>query len=73
MSKRLDKLYKPCDQINKYDNEKYMENPLLKFHLNEIRERRHYTFLKQKAALVSCYYFSLLKFLDFKYFLIRRK
>lgn len=53
MSKRLDRLYKPCDKINKYDNEKYMENPLLKFHLNEIRERRHYTFLKQKAALVS--------------------
>lgn len=57
MSKRLDKLYKPCDKIDKYDNEKYMENPLLKFHLNEIRERRHYTFLKQKAALVSCLFF----------------
>lgn len=55
MSKRLDRLYKPCDKIDKYDNEKYMENPLLKFNLNKIRERRHYTFLKQKAALVSCF------------------
>ncbi|EAA13034.3 AGAP011441-PA [Anopheles gambiae str. PEST] len=50
MSKRLAKLHKPCDKLDKYDNEPYMQNPLLKLFLSEVKERRHYSFIRRKAA-----------------------
>ncbi|XP_058067045.1 dynein axonemal heavy chain 12 [Anopheles bellator] len=51
MSKRLAKLHKPCDKLDKYDNEPYMQNPLLKLFLSEVKERRHYSFIRRKAAV----------------------
>ena len=53
MSKRLEKLYKPCAQLDKYDNEPYMKNPLLKLKMSEIREGRRHSSLQNKAALVN--------------------
>lgn len=53
MSKRLAKLYRPCDKLDKYDNEPYMKNPLLHIRLSEIRQRRHYSYLQKKAVEVS--------------------
>ncbi|EDS37651.1 ciliary dynein heavy chain 11 [Culex quinquefasciatus] len=50
MSRRLAKLHKPCDRLDKYDNEPYMQNPLLNLFLSEVKERRHYTFIQRKAA-----------------------
>lgn len=41
------------DNITKYDNESYKKNPLLLFQICKIRERRHYSFLKRSAAIVS--------------------
>ncbi|XP_049547176.1 dynein axonemal heavy chain 12 [Anopheles darlingi] len=51
MSKRLAKLHKPCDKLDKYDDEPYMQNPLLKLFLSEVKERRHYSFIRRKAAV----------------------
>ena len=62
MSKRLAKLHKPCDRLDKYDNEPYLQNPLLNLFLSEIKERRHYTFLQKKATNVSKIYGLLYKF-----------
>ncbi|XP_055621192.1 dynein axonemal heavy chain 12 [Toxorhynchites rutilus septentrionalis] len=50
MSRRLAKLHKPCDKLDKYDNEPYMQNPLLNLFLSEVKERRHYSFIQRKAA-----------------------
>ncbi|EAT40340.1 AAEL007918-PA [Aedes aegypti] len=50
MSRRLAKLHKPCDRLDKYDNEPYMQNPLLNLFLSEVKERRHYSFIQRKAA-----------------------
>lgn len=49
-SKRLERMHRPCSDITKYDDEEYMKNPLLTFRISEVHERRHYTFLKQRAA-----------------------
>ncbi|XP_017080044.1 dynein heavy chain 12, axonemal [Drosophila eugracilis] len=49
-SKKLERMHRPPADITKYDNEPYMKNPLLKFRISEVHERRHYQFLKQKAA-----------------------
>lgn len=38
--------------LHKYDHEPYMRNQLLNFHILEVRERRHYSFLKKSAAMV---------------------
>lgn len=59
MSKRLAKLFKPCDRLDKYDDEPYTKNPLLHIRLSEIRQKRHYSYLQRKAAEVS---WSLLDF-----------
>lgn len=40
MSKYLKNLHKPCDKLDKYDNEPYMKNPLLKLKLDDIRSYR---------------------------------
>ncbi|KAG5675131.1 hypothetical protein PVAND_005060 [Polypedilum vanderplanki] len=40
MSKYLKNLHKPCDKIDKYDNEPYMKNPLLRLKLPEIKSFR---------------------------------
>lgn len=53
MSKRLAKLFKPCDKLDKYDDEPYTRNPLLHIRLSEIRQKRHYSYLQRKAAEVS--------------------
>lgn len=57
MSKRLAKLYRPCDKLDKYDNEPYMKNPLLHIRLSEIRQRRHYSYLQKKAVEVILVHF----------------
>lgn len=43
-------MHRPCSDITKYDDEDYMKNPLLTFRISEVHERRHYNFLKQRAA-----------------------
>lgn len=40
-------------KLDKYDNESYMKNPLLLFHIADVRERRHFTLLKDVARVVS--------------------
>lgn len=40
MSRYLKNLHKPCDKLDKYDNEAYMKNPLLKLKLDDIRSYR---------------------------------
>ena len=52
MSKLLKKLHKPCDKIDKYDNEPYMKNPLLKLKLADIRKYRRQNQLEQSAVKV---------------------
>ncbi|ALC44807.1 Dhc62B [Drosophila busckii] len=49
-SRKLERMHRPPSDITKYDNEPYMKNPLLTFRISEVHERRHYTFLKQRAA-----------------------
>lgn len=36
--------------LQKYENEAYLKNPLLSFHINKVLERRHYTILKSHAT-----------------------
>jgi dynein heavy chain, axonemal len=64
MSRKLAKLYKPCDKLDKYDNEPYMKNPLLKIHLSQIRERRHCEVLQRRAALVRLFLALSCRFLE---------
>lgn len=40
MSKNLKNLHKPCAKLDKYDNEPYMKNSLLKLRLDDIRSYR---------------------------------
>lgn len=49
--KRIGSRCKAVEDINKYNNEEYENSRLLKFRLSEVKGRRHYTFLKQKAAI----------------------
>lgn len=50
-----------CYDLTKFDNDIYRNDRLLQFNLPEIKKRRHYTFLKQKASTVSHFYFNLHK------------
>lgn len=50
--KRLEKLYKPPCDLTMYDNEEYENNPLLKFRLKDVHDRRHFELLKRRAAKV---------------------
>lgn len=50
--KRLEKLYKPPCDLTMYDNEEYEKNPLLKFRLKDVQDRRHFELLKRRAAKV---------------------
>jgi dynein heavy chain, axonemal len=52
MSKLLKNLHKPCDKLDKYDNEPYMKNPLLKLKLADIRKYRRQSQLEQSAVKV---------------------
>lgn len=45
-------LHKKRYSDNRYDNEPYTRNPLLKFRISEIKERRHSEQIKHKAAMV---------------------
>ncbi|XP_005185418.2 dynein axonemal heavy chain 12 [Musca domestica] len=51
-TRKLERMYHPPANLDRYDNEEYMKNPLLKFHLSKVYERRHHTFLKYRAAEV---------------------
>lgn len=53
MSRFLKNLHKPCDQLDKYDDEPYMKNPLLKLTLSEIRKHRRQSPFEQSTAKVS--------------------
>lgn len=53
MSKYLKNLHKPCDKLDKYDNEPYMKNPLLKLRLADIRNYRKQSVLEQNVSKVS--------------------
>lgn len=48
------KYYNP----SKFDDDIYRNDRLLQFNLPEIKKRRHYTFLKQKASSVNKIIFS---------------
>lgn len=61
MSKYLKNLHKPCDKIDKYDNEPYMKNPLLKLKLSDIRKYRRQSQLEHFAEKVR----NSMVFLDF--------
>ncbi|XP_055378973.1 dynein axonemal heavy chain 12 [Condylostylus longicornis] len=50
MSKSLAKLKKPPSDLTKYDNEPYMQNPLLTFRLSDVKDQKHFNYLKKKAA-----------------------
>lgn len=52
MSQSLKKLHKPCDKIDKYDNEPYTKNPLLKLNMSEIRNRRRSSVFETRAVKV---------------------
>lgn len=52
MSRLLKKLHKPCDQLDKYDNEPYMKNPLLKLKLADIRKYRRQSKFEQSGVKV---------------------
>lgn len=52
MSKNLKKLHKPCDKLDKYDNEPYMKNPLLKLRLEDIRSHRRQSQIELNAMKV---------------------
>lgn len=52
MSKLLKKLHKPCDKLDKYDNEPYMKNPLLKLKMSEVRQQRIRSGLQNRAMQV---------------------
>lgn len=56
MSKYLSKLIKPPTDYEKYENDAFSQHPLMKFRLSNIRERRHFSLLKHKAALVSIFF-----------------
>ena len=50
-TKKLRRMHQPPSDLTKYDNEGYMTNPLLKFHIADVHENRHFSLLKQKAAI----------------------
>lgn len=50
--RKLDRMHHPPANLDRYDNEEYMKNPLLKFRLADVYERRHHMFLKYRAAEV---------------------
>lgn len=52
MSKKLKSLHKPCDKLDKYDNEPYMKNPLLKLSLDDIRSYRRQSQIEQSAKVI---------------------
>lgn len=59
MADRRSKPNKRCNvatNLDKYDNESYLKNPLLAFHIADVRERRHFTLLKDVARIVSAIY-----------------
>lgn len=49
------KMFLVDTNLKKYDNEAYTKNPLLRLRISEIRERRHYGFLKKTAEQVWTY------------------
>lgn len=63
MSKYLKNLHKPCDKLDKYDNEPYMKNPLLKLNLAEIRKYRRQTKLEDSAVKVRASSFRVVNYL----------
>lgn len=50
-TKKLERMYQPPSDLKRYDNEGYMQNPLLKFRLADVQRQRHSRFLKYRAAL----------------------
>jgi dynein heavy chain, axonemal len=52
MSRYLKSLHKPCDKLDKYDNEPYMKNPLLKLTLEDIRAHRKQNRIEDNALMV---------------------
>lgn len=53
MSKYLKNLHKPCDKLDKYDDEPYMKNPLLKLNIDEIRKCRRQSRYENSATKVN--------------------
>ncbi|XP_059612585.1 dynein axonemal heavy chain 7 [Phlebotomus argentipes] len=51
MSKYLSKLIKPPSDYERYENDAFSQHPLMRFRLSNIRERRHFSLLKHRAAL----------------------
>lgn len=68
MSKYLKNLHKPCDKLDKYDNESYMQNPLLKLNLDEIRRYRRQSRYELSAIKVSLNYNLVSKIPQYPFF-----
>uniref|UniRef100_A0A1B0AXU3 AAA+ ATPase domain-containing protein n=1 Tax=Glossina palpalis gambiensis TaxID=67801 RepID=A0A1B0AXU3_9MUSC len=51
-TRKLENMHHPPSDVHKYDEEEYTRNPLLRFHLVDVYERRHHTFLKYQAARI---------------------
>ncbi|KAL9909718.1 dynein heavy chain at 62B [Glossina fuscipes fuscipes] len=51
-TRKLESMHHPPSDVHKYDEEEYTRNPLLRFHLVDVYERRHHTFLKYQAARI---------------------
>uniref|UniRef100_A0A1B0AQ22 Uncharacterized protein n=1 Tax=Glossina palpalis gambiensis TaxID=67801 RepID=A0A1B0AQ22_9MUSC len=47
---KINSKYRPASNLDKYEKEEYMKNPLLRFHLDNLYKRRHLALLKLRAA-----------------------
>lgn len=48
--RKLDSLHRPPTDLNRYDNEAYMTNPLLDFHVSDVYKQNYWTQQKKRAA-----------------------
>lgn len=53
MSEYLKRLRKYDYNIDKFENEAYLQNPLMKFRLRKIKKKRKFELLKRKGEIVS--------------------
>lgn len=49
-TRKINRKHRPASNLDKYEKEDYMENPLLRFHLDNLYKRRHLALLKLHAA-----------------------
>uniref|UniRef100_A0A1A9VTX3 Uncharacterized protein n=1 Tax=Glossina austeni TaxID=7395 RepID=A0A1A9VTX3_GLOAU len=49
-TRKINSKHRPASNLDKYENEEYMKNPLLRFHLDNLHKRRHLALLKLRVA-----------------------